>query len=161
MDSEIAKTPTAIRKVLYWIKGEPERTIEVSVDRRQGGDRRVSSIAQRLRRGLWLEYHRKTDAGKFDTFSYSLRARDQLLEASINEAVRYHFMDRSNGKELRAQAVVSAAVDVVWNQFPSRRDRERQAAFIVDAVADYLLGTYDISGIDKRKEHRNEQQAAS
>lgn len=113
-------------------------------------DRRVSGVDQRLRRGLWLEFHRRTDLGKFETLPISLRSRDYLFDAAMREAVRYRFFDRNNGAETATLAVTTAAVDVVWDAYSRKCTDEQRAVFIIDAVADYLLSNFEISMIDRR-----------
>jgi hypothetical protein len=118
--------------------------------RQRTQDRRVSGVDQRLRRGLWLEFHRRTDLGKFESLPISLRSRDHLFDAAMREAVRYRFFDRTNGAETATLAVVMAAIDVVWDAYSRKCTDEQRSVFIIDAVADYLLSSFEISMIDRR-----------
>jgi hypothetical protein len=113
-------------------------------------DRRVSGVDQRLRRGLWLEFHRRTDLGKFEPLPISLRSRDHLFDAAIREGVHYRFFDRDTGAETAILAVITAAIDVVWDAHYRQCTDEQRSVFIIDAVADYLLSKFEISMLDRR-----------
>jgi hypothetical protein len=113
-------------------------------------DRRVSGVDQRLRRGLWLEFHRRTDLGKFEPLSISLRSRDYLFDAALREAVRYRFFERNTLTEANTLVLIRAAVDAVWDAYSRKCTDEHRSVFVIDAVADYLLSKFDVSMIDRR-----------
>jgi hypothetical protein len=130
---------------------EPEELFKSDWERRGlTKGRRVSGVDQRLRRGLWLEFHRWTDLGKFEPLPASLGSRDHLFDAAIHEGARYRFFDRNTGVETATLAVIRAAVEVVWGAFSRKCTDEQRSVFIVDAVADQLLSKFEISTIDRR-----------
>jgi hypothetical protein len=140
MNSEVGK-----------LAGEPEELIRSDWERRgRTMGRRVSAVDQRLRRGLWLEFHRWTDLGKFEPLPASLGSRDHLFDAAIHEGARYRFFDRNTGTETATLAVIRAAIEVVWDAFSKKSTGEQRSVFIVDAVADQLLSKFEISTIDRR-----------
>jgi hypothetical protein len=140
----------------------PKEVLRTDWERRQTtSDRRVSGVDQRLRRGLWLEFHRRTDLGKFELLPISLRTRDNLFEAALRESLRYRFFDRNTGVEMPSVSLIGAAVDAVWDSFPGTVPREQRAVFIIDAVADYLLKKFEVSMIDRRDSAGASRAAAS
>jgi hypothetical protein len=113
-------------------------------------DRRVSGVDQRLRRGLWLEFHRRTDLGKFEPLPISLRSRDHLSDAAMREAVRYRFFDRNTGAETATLAVITATIEAVWDAYSRKYTDDQRSVFMIDAIADYLLSKFEISIVDRR-----------
>ena len=61
-------------------------------ERRSGaGDRRISGVDQRLRKGFSLEYFRKTGTGKFETQALTRQTRQDLFDSLVAEAKRDQF----------------------------------------------------------------------
>src|SRR5260370_5840774 len=122
MDPEISKTaievtakvaqsmaPAAFTKILSWVSPGRGRKLKQRGSwerRRETGDRRILGLDRRLRKGLWLEYHRKTEAGKFDVLDLEAETRENLFSALVHEARRYEFSDRTSRAVLPVSTVV-------------------------------------------------------
>jgi hypothetical protein len=119
-------------------------------DRRHGTpDRRVSHVAQRLRKGLWLQYHRQTEAGKFDELWLSHKTRDLLFAAFVNEACRYRFSDRIAGEGVDPAEAVQTALEVLWSEWLQDRAK-RSAIRVTEQTADYITAHFNVTKIDRR-----------
>jgi len=116
--------------------------------RHESRDRRVSPLSQRLRKGLWLEFHRKTEAGKFDVLSFSQKTRDDLTGSMVIETGRYEFSDRPSGSVLEPDAVVDSVLNAKWAEWSQRNDMP--AVFLIESVAEYLLSKYNVARTDRR-----------
>jgi hypothetical protein len=171
MDPDISKTaievtgkvaqsiaPAAFKKVLSWVSPGRGRQLKQRGSwerRRDSTDRRISGLDRRLRKGLWLEYHRKTEVGKFDILELEkAQERDTLFSALVNEARRYEFSDRASKAVLPVSTVVDSAVDVVSNRWKRQPKAERQAIVIVEGIAEYLFSKYNVTSIDQRQSQR-------
>jgi hypothetical protein len=131
------------------------------VDRRQAGERR-KDVKQRLRTGLWLQFHRVTEAGKFDEMRRDLYTRGKLLAALLPEARRYRFHDRENHSEVSASSALERAADRIWQNPQSGVDGSGQskAVYVIEAVAQELYNTYDVNIRDRRQGERRALAAA-
>lgn len=135
----------------------PSATTPKDWDRRHGSpDRRVSDIAQRLRKGLWLEYHRHTEAGKFDELWLSHKTRDLLFAAFVNEACRYRFFDRIAGEGIDPAEAVDIALDLLWSEWLQDRAK-RSAIMVTEQTADYMTSHFKVTKIDRRYGDREPQ----
>jgi hypothetical protein len=171
MDADISKTyievagkvaeslaPGAVKKVLSWMSGGKTPKATQTGDR-QGPDarrdRRVSGVQSRLRKGLWMEYHRKSGLG-VDSVLHNItsQTRDHLFHALVTESQRYKFSDRNLGAALEPSTIAGPAVDVVLAKWKLQPKEERQAVLIVEEIADYLLANYNVSRIDRRIQNR-------
>jgi hypothetical protein len=145
----------AVAKALAWLSG---RRPSPKFDERAGWqrrsaikDRRVSGLDQRLKKGFWFEYHRETEAGKFDTIELTPKNRNAMWIALVREAQRYEFTDRASGGRLDQPTIVDAALDVVWTEMKGTPREERRAVIMVEAVARYMFSKYNVRGIDRRQ----------
>ena len=134
--------PTLLEKVFGWRSSSKKVNENVTAintrpskprgewARRHGKkDRRVTNISQRLRKGFWFEYHRKTEAGKFDEIHVSQKVREGLFAALVTEACKYKYFDRSAGSPVEPPVVVDLALEVIladWNKVP---DPDRKAKY--------------------------------
>lgn len=124
-------------------------------DRRREGERR-QDLKLRLRRGLWLEYHRATESGKFDELLRDLHTRGKLLSALVTEARRYRFLDRENHSEVSASNALERALDSIWRNPQAGVDGSGQskAVYVIEAIAQELYATYDVKVRDRRQGDR-------
>jgi hypothetical protein len=157
--AKVAQTvaPVAFTKILSWVSAGRVRKLKPRGSwerRREMGDRRILGLDRRLRKGLWLEYHRKTEAGKFDILALEAKTRENLFAALVSEARRYKFSDRTSSTVLPVTTVVDGAIDVVFNRWKRLPKLERQAILIVEAVADHLFSKYNVTGVDHRQGQR-------
>ncbi|HTU45451.1 MAG TPA: hypothetical protein VMF91_10340 [Bryobacteraceae bacterium] len=125
------------------------------VDRRRNEERR-KDVKHRLRRGLWLEYHRVTESGKFDEMPRDLYTRGKLLAALVTEARRYRFHDRENQSEVSTSNALERVVDRIWPNPLSGVDGSGQsrAVYVIEAIAQELYDTYDVKIRDRRQGER-------
>ncbi len=132
------------------------------VDRRQRGERRLD-IKQRLRRGLWREYHWVTESGKFDEVPRDLHHRNKVVAALLAEARRYHFRDRENHSEVSASNALERVIDHIWINPQSGVDGAGQsrAVYLVEAIAQELYSTFDVQARDRRHDERRAAFAAA
>ncbi len=145
---------TSLCKKLF--KKYPRKLRERSgVDRRRDGERR-QDLKLRLRRGLWLEYHRATESGKFDDMPRDLHTRGKLLAALVTEARRYRFLDRENHAEISSSNALERALDCIWRNPQAGVDGSGQskAVYVIEAVAQELYATYDVKIRDRREGER-------
>jgi hypothetical protein len=124
-------------------------------DRREGpAERRVSGVASRLRKGLWFEYHRKTEAGKFDILDSTVRTRQLLLEAFLPEVSRYEFSGHDSPRILAPSTILVTAIDAALER--TGKLARRTAIVVVEEVARYLVSHYNIAMIDRRQTQRRQ-----
>lgn len=147
------------RKVLSWISpGGKLRPVQPRGrwERRQGEeDRRILGVPSRLRAGFWLEYHRRSGAGKTEVIEIlTLEKRRHLFQALVTEGRHYRFSDRTSDTTLLVSTIAAPAIDVVWMQWNQRPKEDRQAVLIVEGIADYLLANYNVSALHRRKNQR-------
>jgi len=132
------------------------------IDRRRIEERR-KDVRQRLRRGLWLEYHRVTESGKFDEMPRDLYTRGKLLAALGTEARRYRFEDRENHSEVSAVNALGRVVDRIWPNPLAGVDGSGQsrAVYVIEAIAQELYNIYDVKIRDRRQGERRARAAAA
>jgi hypothetical protein len=124
-------------------------------ERRVGGkDRRISSLEQRLRTGLWLEFHRQTGLGKFEPLNLTMTIRDQVCQAAVKEAQRYEFSDRTSGGLLDRATIVDSAIDIAWKDWESQPRDARGAVLIIEGIAHNLVSKYNVRKLDRRQNTR-------
>jgi hypothetical protein len=130
-------------------------------DRRQGApDRRLGDPIRRLRKGFWLAYHRKVEAGKFDILPPTLETRDHLFQALAQEAAHYQFYDRGSGAKLDAASVIDSSMDALWLLWKSRPKLERRAIVFIEEMAAHVASRYNVTKIDRRKGQRRKAASA-
>jgi hypothetical protein len=131
------------------------------VDRRRLEERR-KDVKQRLRRGLWLEYHRATESGKFDEMPRDLYTRSKLVAALGAEARRYRFEDRENHSEVSGTNALERVVDRIWPNPLAGVDGNGQsrAVYVIEAIAQELYSIYDVKIRDRRQGERRASAAA-
>jgi len=132
-------------------------------DRRVQDDRRRSSVSMRLRVGLWYQYHRATRAGEFDPFPRNQYRRDLIEQALLPEIVKYEFFQRDNQAATAAPAALAKAVDFLWAhpEVGCNAAGESMAVYAVNAISEYLVRTFTVGVLDRRKTDRRSAQAAS
>lgn len=150
--------PAAAKKVLSWMSGSRPRKTRQRAEwerRRAPKDRRISGVGSRLRRGFWLEYHRKSGAGKTEIIPFlTAQIREHLLQAVVREGRHYEFSERTSGVTVEPCAIADAAIDVVWTRWKLKPRDTRQAVIVVEAIADYLFATYNVRRLDRRESQR-------
>jgi hypothetical protein len=134
----------------------PLKMRDSNVDRRHQQDRRHSPVDMRLRVGLWYQYHRATRAGEFDALPRNPYTRMKLLEALMPEAIKYEFVFRDNNLPLPASCALTNGVDFLWSkpEFGCNAAGEPVAVYTVSALAEYLVRTFKVTVIDRRKSDR-------
>ncbi|HTB15077.1 MAG TPA: hypothetical protein VK752_26075 [Bryobacteraceae bacterium] len=119
-------------------------------DSRQAKDRRQSGVAQRLKIGIWLQFHRKTGYGITEV----LQAPEwgNLIHALIAEGDNYEFTDhKSPEMSLMPSMIAAPAADfarALWTELPAKH---RQAFILTEEVANYVLTNYNVRMIDRRR----------
>lgn len=127
------------------------------VDRRRLPDRRVSPIVQRLRTGLWLQFHRSTRAGEFSDVDLDAAHPAALLELLLPEAIKYTYADRETQETISANSALNAAL-----RFATRHrselivtpDGKPQAVLVICLISEYLCRTYEVNRKDRRVRDR-------
>jgi hypothetical protein len=117
-------------------------------------DRRVGGLEQRLRYGIWLEFHKRTDLGRRQVLTLSDQRRSQLYEAAIAEAQLYEFSDRGTGMILPPSAAVQAVLELAcrdWSLFPRRQQR---ASALTVALGNRLTSCFNVRMQDRRLQQR-------
>ncbi|MEP7367383.1 MAG: hypothetical protein ABI972_29335 [Acidobacteriota bacterium] len=127
-----------------------------SHDRRGRKDRRKSPIDQRVRTGIWLQYHRDTRSGEFDLLSLNAHTRRRVHDAIWPEIVKYHFHDPQTGSAVPAQMALDTAMESVWKSKASlpNHAKQQQAVFVMEAIAVELVNRFKIATIDNRQNDR-------
>jgi hypothetical protein len=117
----------------------------------------------RLRVGLWYQYHRSTRAGEFDPLPRNPYTRGKLLEALMPEATKYDFVHRDTGASLPASCALTYAVDFLWSQpkLGCNAAGEPVAVYTISALAEYLVRTFKVTLVDRRKADRRLASAAT
>lgn len=126
------------------------------LDRRQQGDRRKSSVDMRLRVGLWYQYHRATRAGEFDALHRNSYMRTKLQEALLPEMHKYQFAQRETDSDVAPLCALTAAIDFLWAhpELGCNGAGEPMAVYTVNGISEYLVRTYKVTVIDRRKTDR-------
>jgi hypothetical protein len=132
------------------------------IDRRTHDDRRGSSVDMRLRVGLWYQYHRATRAGEFDPLPRNQYTRNKLQDALLPEMHKYEFSQRDNNSPVPPSAALSSAVDFLWShpQLGCNAVSEPMAVYTVNAISDYLVRSFSVTVIDRRKSDRRSATAS-
>jgi hypothetical protein len=145
--------------------GEAQRPLKLrdGIDRRVLEDRRHSSVGMRLRVGLWYQYHRATRAGEFDSFPRDQFKRGKIEEALMPEILKYEFFPRENRSPVPASYALAAAVDFLWAhpEVGCNATGESMAVYAINAISDYLVHTFHVAVIDRRKADRRSAAHAS
>lgn len=145
--------------------GEAQRPMRLrdGVDRRVHDDRRHSSVGMRLRVGVWYQYHRSTRAGEFDHFPRDQYKRGKIEEALLPEIFKYEFFERGQGVPVPASRALATAVDFLWAhpEIGCNAAGESMAVYAINAITDYLVRTFDVAVIDRRKADRRAAQASA
>ena len=145
--------------------GEAQRPLKLrdGIDRRVLEDRRHSSVGMRLRVGLWYQYHRATRAGEFDALPRNQYRRTKIQEALLPEIVKYEFLQRENNSRVTPSHALSAAVDFVWShqsEVGCNPQGESTAVYTINAIAEYLVRTFQVTMIDRRQSDQRSARAA-
>jgi hypothetical protein len=145
--------------------GEARRPLRLrdGVDRRVHDDRRHSSVEMRLRVGLWYQYHRSTRAGEFDSFPRDQYKRGKIEEALLPEIFKYEFCQLESRSPVPASRALAAAVDFLWAhpEIGCNATGESMAVYAINAISGYLVRTYLVAVIDRRKADRRVARAAA
>jgi len=144
--------------------GEAQRPLKLrdGIDRRVLDDRRRSSVGMRLRVGLWYQYHRSTRAGEFDPFPRDQYRRGNIEEALLPEIFKYEFSQPENSSPVPASCALTTAVDFLWAhpEIGCNAAGESMAVYAINAISDYLVSTFHVAVLDRRKADRRAAQAS-
>jgi len=111
------------------------------------GERRLSSVRQRLRAGFWKSYHEATGHGKFDEFDLRYSQIQKLIEVLKAAALSYSFTTR-DGEPCATDEIVEAATRDVCRGFGSAKAK---AITVVEDVAESLWERYNVIPKERRK----------
>jgi len=131
-------------------------------DRRNQEDRRKSSVEMRLRVGLWYQYHRSTRAGEFDPLPRNPYMHGKLQDALLPEMHKYEFSQRVDDSAVTPSCALATAVDFLWShpELGCNVAGEPRAVYTVNSLSDYLIRTFKVNVIDRRKAERRSASAA-
>jgi hypothetical protein len=133
------------------------------VDRRTQEDRRKSSVDMRLRVGLWYQYHRATRAGEFDALPRNAYMRSKTQDALLPEIHKYEFAQRDTDLAAAPSGALTAALDFLWShaELGCNAAGEPMAVYTVNALSEYLIRTFKVTVIDRRKADRRSVSATT
>jgi len=116
----------------------------------------------RLRVGLWYQYHRSTRAGEFDPFPRDQYRRGNIEEALLPEIFKYEFSQPENSSPVPASCALTTAVDFLWAhpEIGCNAAGESMAVYAINAISDYLVSTFHVAVLDRRKADRRAAQAS-
>lgn len=125
-------------------------------DRRTHGDRRKSSVDMRLRVGLWYQYHRATRSGEFDALPRNAYTRGKMQESLLPEMHKYEFFAPGTHALVEPSCALTSAVDFLWahSELGCNAAGEPMAVYTVNGIAEFLVRTYKVTVIDRRKSDR-------
>ena len=126
------------------------------LDRRTQDDRRKSSVDMRLRVGLWYQYHRATRAGEFDPLPRTSYMRAKIQDALLPEMHKYEFAQHETDTAVTPSCALAEAVDFIWShpEIGCNAASEPRAVYTVNGVSEYLVRTFKVTVIDRRKADR-------
>jgi hypothetical protein len=152
------------KKMLTISTGESQRPLKLrdGIDRRFLEDRRRSPVDMRLRVGLWYQYHRATRAGEFDPFPRDQYKRPKVEEALLPEMHKYEFRHRESNAPASPPCALARALDFLWAhpELGCNTVGESTAAYAINSLAEYLVRTFHVTVIDRRKADRRAAQAS-
>jgi hypothetical protein len=133
------------------------------VDRRNHDDRRRSSVDMRLRVGLWYQYHRATRSGEFDLLPRNPYTRTKVQEALAPEMRKYEVFHRENNSPVSSACALSTALDFLWShpELGCNAAGESTAVYTINALSEYLVRSFDVSVIDRRRSDRRSAASAT
>jgi hypothetical protein len=156
---------SGIKTMLTISTGETQRPLKLrdGIDRRVQPDRRKSSVDMRLRVGLWYQYHRATRAGEFDQLPRDSYRRARLQEDLLPEMHRYEFHHRDNGSPVTPSYALNSAIDFLWShpELGCNAGGDPTAVYTMNAISEYLVRTFNVSVLDRRKTERRTVSASS
>jgi len=126
------------------------------VDRRTDTDRRKSSVDMRLRVGLWYQYHRATRSGEFDTLLRNPYTCGKVHESLLPEMHKYEFFERDRGAQVPPASALTAAIEFLWShpELGCNAAGEPMAVYTINGISEYLVRTFKVNVIDRRKTDR-------
>jgi hypothetical protein len=126
------------------------------IDRRNQGDRRRSSVDMRLRVGLWYQYHRATRSGEFDPLPRNPYTRSKMQEALLPEMHKYEFFLRADDSLIAPSTALANALDFVWSrpEIGCNAAGEPTAVYSINAITEYLVRSFQVTVIDRRRSDR-------
>jgi hypothetical protein len=132
-------------------------------DRRTQVDRRRSSVDMRLRVGLWYQYHRATRSGEFDPLPRNPYTRTKLQDALLPEVGKYEFANRDGSSAVPAKCALSIALEFIWAhpELGCNVAGEPTAVYTINSVSEYLVRSFEVRVIDRRKSERRTVSASA
>ncbi|MGH9664940.1 MAG: hypothetical protein ACRD9L_11000 [Bryobacteraceae bacterium] len=141
---------------LFQKSGPPGRR-RSAMERRKEPDRRVSPIVQRLRTGLWLQFHQATRAGEFSSLDLDASRLANLVAQLLPEGRKYTYTDRDTQDELPANAALQCALRFALAhraELITSRGGDPQAVLVICMIAEYLCRNYEMTIKDRRIRER-------
>jgi hypothetical protein len=122
-------------------------------ERRKGSDRRVSSVAQRLRFGIWKAYEIKTGTEKFERIQdLPTMKRIKVMDSIQEELAHYEAYTPDGQKHMIAIEEIDEITYTVWEELSKR---EYATAFIlIEAIADEIMKRYELRMFERREANR-------
>jgi hypothetical protein len=132
---------------------EPNRPKRRKQDWEPSNDRRKNDVGERLRVGIWLQFHRKTGYGMTEVLD--LPNSGNLMRALITEGDRYEFSDPSSPeKTLMPSQFAAQAADIVCAPWKDLPDDRRRASVMTDEIAKYVVSNFTVRMVERRRSQK-------
>ncbi len=122
------------------------------LDRREEPERRRSTVQQRMQMGLLLGYCRVTERSVFEKQGVSLKELTALKTTLQDEARRYEYFDRADGRPVEPLEALDRAVLAVWHSMGDRHEQE--VVKVLRAIAEEVCDLHTIRMADRRTTER-------
>jgi hypothetical protein len=152
----LGKKPVTKKPISKSVTSPRAATARTGVDRRSKS-RDEFGPSRRSRIGFWLQYHRVTRAGEFDDVELDHRFKLILCDHLLPEANKFLFRDRDHHAIVPPNTALNSAIDHIWaNPADARNPNTNRpaAVYLIEAIAEYLVKSYDIVRTDRRKSER-------
>lgn len=118
-------------------------------ERRNGDARRKSSVAQRLRFGIWKAFENKTGTGKFDRIQDLPTMQRIKVMDSVQEELAHYEAITPGGKK---HEIGTGELDEITYSVREELGKREYftAVILIEAIADEILRRYELRMIDRR-----------
>jgi hypothetical protein len=134
-------------------------------DRRQNSERRIGSIARRLRYGLKLEFYRQTGIGPQEPISTAEGFGPQIESALARECSKYVFSVRSLPPVLMPPGeALRRSIECVLGEYQLEKrsswvstigsPTHEKTVILLEAIAGHLCSWYEVKPKDRRVNDR-------
>jgi hypothetical protein len=136
------------KRFLPRVERRTKDTRRNTTERRSKGDRRKSPLIQRMRIGFWKAFTGRWGIGEFALIPLSVSQMMRTIEAIAEEADKYRYR-QADGNYAPAMTVLEEATNQVWQEY--RRKDVMKAVYVVEAIAELIHATYQVSQPDQRQ----------